>query len=129
MGPTLLQPDHPTSALSTEDDTAAVGGPGVSAQRGRTAPPAVPATRASHSWLAVAPGLAGLVVVGIFIFQNLRSVRISFFTVSGSLPQGLALLLAAVLGAIVVLCLGSVRIIQLRKVARGHYRAAAKAAV
>jgi uncharacterized integral membrane protein len=59
-------------------------------------------------------GLVFLIVMVVFIFQNLHNVKVSFFTASGSLPLALAILLAAVLGALIVLCLGSIRILQLR---------------
>jgi putative membrane protein len=78
----------------------------------------VKSTRASRAWVRIAPAIIALVVLIIFIFQNLRSTKVSFFTASGSIPLALALLLAGVLGALVVLFIGSVRIVQLRKVAR-----------
>ena len=64
------------------------------------------------------PALIFLVVLLVFIFQNLHNVKISFFTASGSFPLALALLLAAVGGALIVLCLGSIRILQLRRTVR-----------
>jgi uncharacterized integral membrane protein len=59
-----------------------------------------------------------LAIVLTFVFQNLRSTRVSFITASGAFPLSLALLGAAALGALSVLALGSVRILQLRKVIR-----------
>jgi uncharacterized integral membrane protein len=63
-------------------------------------------------------------VILVFIFQNLHSVKISFFTASGSFPLALAVLLAAVAGAVIVLLLGSIRIIQLRRTVRRRSRMA-----
>ncbi|HEX3980459.1 MAG TPA: lipopolysaccharide assembly protein LapA domain-containing protein [Acidimicrobiales bacterium] len=64
------------------------------------------------------PALVLLAVTVVFVVQNLRSAKVSFFTVSGHLPLGVALLAAAALGALVVLALGSVRIFQLRSLVR-----------
>ncbi len=50
---------------------------------------------------------------------------ISFFGAHGHLPLGVALLLAAVLGVLLVVIPGTGRIIQLRMVARRHRRAEA----
>ncbi|MCV2491900.1 lipopolysaccharide assembly protein LapA domain-containing protein [Geodermatophilus sp. YIM 151500] len=64
--------------------------------------------------------MLALLVMLIFVFQNLQRSEISFFGLSGDAPLGLALLGAALLGGLVVFCLGSVRIVQLRKLARGR---------
>jgi uncharacterized integral membrane protein len=74
--------------------------------------------------MALLPALIFLVVLLVFIFQNLHNVKISFFTASGSFPLALALLLAAVGGALIVLCLGSIRILQLRRTVRRRSRLA-----
>lgn len=78
----------------------------------------VPATRAGRAWIGVAAAFVALVIVLVFILENLRSVRVSFFGASWRIPLAIDLLLAAVLGALVVVFLGSVRIFQLRRVAR-----------
>ena len=58
------------------------------------------------------------VVVGAalvdFIVQNTRSVRIEFFSASGKIPVAVALIAAAVAGALVVLIVGVARTTQLR---------------
>jgi uncharacterized integral membrane protein len=66
----------------------------------------------------VLPALVVLAVTVVFILQNRRSAKVSFITASGRLPLGVALLIAAALGALVVLALGSVRIVQLRRLVR-----------
>ena len=63
---------------------------------------AIPTTRAARTWMRVLPALILLAVTLVFVFQNLRSTKVSFFTASGRLPLALALL-AAALGAVVVL--------------------------
>ena len=80
--------------------------------------PTVPATRASRAWVRIVPALLLLAVILVFVFQNLRRTRVTFVTATGTFPLAVALLVAAALGALLVLALGSVRILQLRKVIR-----------
>lgn len=69
--------------------------------------------------------VAVAVVLGValidFIVQNTRSVRIEFFSVTGQIPVAVALLAAAVAGALVVLIAGVARTTQLR-FSRRHER-------
>ena len=85
--------------------------------------PAAPRTRAGAAWISVAFGLLFLVVILVFMLQNLRDVRVSFLTAHWSIPLAIDLLLAATLGGLIVLLLGAVRILQLRVLARRHARA------
>lgn len=87
-------------------------------------PTGVPPSRAGRLWMGLLPALIFLILMLVFIFQNLHNVKISFFTASGSFPLALALLLAAVGGALIVLCLGSIRILQLRRTLRRRSRMA-----
>jgi uncharacterized integral membrane protein len=59
-----------------------------------------------------------LVVVLVFILQNLRSVRVHFLWVTWTIPLAVDLLLATVLGGLIMFSAGSVRIVQLRRAAR-----------
>ena len=72
-------------------------------------------TRISRAWMAILPALVVLAVILVFILQNSRDVTVSFFTASGTLPLSVALLGAAALGALLVLALGSARMLQLRR--------------
>jgi uncharacterized integral membrane protein len=76
----------------------------------------VASTRTSRTWVKVMPALLLLAVILLFVFENLRSTKVSFATASGRLPLALALLAAAALGGLLVFALGSIRIMQLRKV-------------
>jgi uncharacterized integral membrane protein len=87
-------------------------------------PTGVPPTRAGRLWVGLILALIFLIVILVFIFQNLHNVKISFFTASGSFPLALIVLLAAVLGVLIVLCLGSIRIMQLRRTVRHRSRMA-----
>jgi|SRR5437868_5546408 len=75
-------------------------------------------TRLSGAWTALFVGIVTLVVILVFILQNLQKVEVHFLAFHGQLPLAIALLFALVLGAVVVLTLGAGRILQLRLVAR-----------
>jgi uncharacterized integral membrane protein len=79
-------------------------------------------TRISGAWTAVAVAAVVLLLLLIFILQNLQTVRVTFFGASGQLPLGVAVLLAAVGGALLVVVLGAARMIQLRAFARRERR-------
>ncbi|MDA8270063.1 MAG: lipopolysaccharide assembly protein LapA domain-containing protein [Actinomycetota bacterium] len=70
--------------------------------------------------MRIFPSLIILSALLIFIFQNLGSAKITFVTLSGTMPLALALLVAAALGGLLVLVLGSIRIAQLRKLVHSH---------
>lgn len=59
-----------------------------------------------------------LLVLLVFILQNSTPVQINFLGASGTLPTGVALLLAAIAGLLLVAIPGGLRIIQLRRTAR-----------
>lgn len=75
-------------------------------------------TRISGTWVAVIAGLVVLIVLLIFILQNLDSVTVHFFGAEGSLPLAIAMLFSAIGGAALVGLIGGARILQLRKQAR-----------
>ena len=56
----------------------------------------------SSGWVALALFAVVLVLLLVFILENSQSVEISFFGAHGHLPLGVALLLAAVLGIVLV---------------------------
>ncbi len=82
----------------------------------------VPSTRTSSTWTGIGIGLFVLLLVIVFIAQNLKQTEIHFVGLKASVPVGLAVLLAFVLGGIFVLLLGVARLAQLRLVARRHRR-------
>jgi uncharacterized integral membrane protein len=84
-------------------------------------------TRVSGAWVALFFFAVVLLLLLIFILQNSRSVDVSYFGAHGHLPLGVALLLAAVCGVLLVAFAGTARIVQLRAIARRHRRADAKA--
>jgi uncharacterized integral membrane protein len=96
---------------------------------GETAPPAqlpqhvVKRTRMGGLWLASGSFAVVLLLLLIFILENSKSVDVAYFGAHGHLPLGVALLLAAVLGILMVVIPGTARIVQLRLTARRHRRA------
>jgi uncharacterized integral membrane protein len=100
-------------------------------EREPQAPPAEPTlpqhtiepTRTSMVWTMLGIGVVLLVAILVFILQNGQRVRVRFLGADGTLPLGVALLFAALLGALLVLVAGAARVLQLRVVARRHRRA------
>ena len=80
-------------------------------------------TRISATWVAIMVAIVVLVLLLIFILQNLRNVTITYFGASGQLPLGVALLFAAIGGALIVAIVGVARLTQLRLNARRRQRA------
>lgn len=79
-------------------------------------------------WIASALFALVLLLLLIFILENGQRVNIGYFGAHGHLPLGVALLLAAVLGVLLVVIPGTGRIVQLRIVARRHRRIDARRA-
>jgi uncharacterized integral membrane protein len=105
-----LQPDH---ALSP-GPVAPTAAPPHGLQVGRT--------RASTTYAGVGVGLLVLIVVLIFVVQNLHEATVHFITLRFKLPQGVIVLAAAVAGGLIVLFVSLARVVQLRLAARRHTR-------
>jgi len=88
--------------------------------------PAVPRSRAGGLWVAAVVFAFVLLLLLIFVLQNGRRAEVSFFGAHGHLPLGVALLLAAVFGILLVALPGTARIVQLRIL--GHRRLSRAAA-
>jgi uncharacterized integral membrane protein len=71
-------------------------------------------TRIGNAWVSVAVAAVFGVALIDFIVQNTRSVRIEFFSATGHIPVAVALLGAALAGAVLVLTVGIARTTQLR---------------
>ena len=69
-------------------------------------------------WVTLVVAAFVLLLLLIFILQNGQQAQVSFLGAHGSLPMGVALLLAAVFGVLLVALPGTVRILQLRAVGR-----------
>jgi uncharacterized integral membrane protein len=85
-------------------------------------------TRTGGVWVSVAFFAIVLLLLLIFILENGKTVDIAYFGAHGHLPLGVALLLAAVCGILLVVLAGAARISQLRATARRHRRVDARRA-
>ena len=80
-------------------------------------------TRTSSLWVATSAAAVLMLILVVFIAQNSGSTRIHFFWATWTSSLAVDLLLAAVLGALVVLVVGALRVTQLRLATRRHLRA------
>jgi uncharacterized integral membrane protein len=102
--------------------------PNMRAVPARPEPPTVPVpappvvtvtrTRTGGLWTGLILSAIVLVFLLVFIVQNQKIIDISFLWFTFSLPSGVALLLAAVAGLLLVAIPGGLRILQLRRAAR-----------
>ena len=79
-------------------------------------------TRISGIRTSLVAGFAVLIVVMIFIIQNAHAVSISFLGAHLRLSLAVALLLAAIAGALIMAAAGTARITQLRRIMRRNRR-------
>lgn len=112
----------PSSSPTDEGSTA----PPPSEPGPSPAPRAPRVTRAGAAWVATAVALVLLVLLIVFILQNTTKVEVQFLGMSGTIPLGMALLIAAVGGGVVVAIAGVARVTQLRLHARRTRRRAAR---
>jgi uncharacterized integral membrane protein len=103
---------QPESSPASSSETPTEVAERTSAERG------VRRTRTSTVWTAVVVLVASLVLVLVFILQNLQGVAVSFLTFHGKVPLGVALLVAATLGGVIVVAAGAARVFQLRRARR-----------
>lgn len=76
----------------------------------RPAPGAPRLTRASAVWVATGAALLLLILLIVFMLQNSTKVEVHFLGLTGTIPLGLALLIAAVGGGVVVAIAGVARV-------------------
>ncbi|WP_061557555.1 LapA family protein [Mycobacterium simiae] len=98
----------------------------ASGRRGGAKPadPAIGFTRAGALWTALIAGFLILILLLIFITQNTTSTPFQFLGWHWSLPLGVAILLAAVVGGLITVAVGTARILQLRRAAKKQRTAA-----
>jgi lipopolysaccharide assembly protein A len=104
--------------------------PPPSANGASPRPPAAPRparagrahTRISGLRTGLIAGVAVLIVVMIFIIQNAHAVNISFFGAQLRMSLAVALVLAAIAGALIMAAAGTARITQLRRIMRRDRR-------
>jgi uncharacterized integral membrane protein len=84
-------------------------------------------TRLGGAWVAIGCFIVVLLCLLFFILNNNYDVHITFFGQHFHMPLGVALVLAAVCGALLVLLASAARIMQMRSRVRKHRRAQHKA--
>lgn len=84
---------------------------------------AVKRTRASMTWTGVILGLIVLILLLVFILQNMENATTYFLAWKIEMPLGVTVLFAAIAGALLTSLVGGVRIIQLRRAAKKNLKA------
>ncbi|MCP2254605.1 putative integral membrane protein [Prauserella aidingensis] len=72
-------------------------------------------TRSGGLWVGLIVAAIVLVLLLVFILQNLQSVQINLLGFNGHLPLAVAILLGFAAGAVLIAVPGTVRIMQLRR--------------
>ncbi len=88
--------------------------------------PAIGFTRAGALWTALIAGFLILILLLIFITQNTTSTPFQFLGWHWNLPLGVAILLAAVVGGLLTVTVGTARMLQLRRAAKKQHAAATR---
>jgi len=73
-------------------------------------------------WAAVVGLVVLLVLLAVFVLQNVQQVEVSYFGWEGRAPLAAALLIAAASGALIAVVAGTLRILQLRRRVRRAQR-------
>jgi uncharacterized integral membrane protein len=126
VGPADPHADPPTDPVLRRPEVPPAEPPTVSIPTPSMPTPSTPAqpdatvgrTRMSGLYVGLIFSALVLILLLVFILQNLHSVEINFLGLSGQLPTGVALLLAAIAGVLLVAIPGTGRILQLRRAAR-----------
>lgn len=92
----------------------------MSSSNRETGEPIVRRTRAASVFVAAIVALALLLVLMVFVLQNGADVELELFWLDATLPLGVAVLLSALTGGLVVAAVGIARVLQLRTAARRH---------
>ena len=77
-------------------------------------------SRTSGAWFAVVVLAALLLLLVIFVAQNTQDVQVSFLAWDGRAPLAVSLLIASLIGILLAVFAGSLRILQLRRRVRRH---------
>ena len=87
-----------------------------------SAPPKDPLRRShtSGAWIAVVALALLLLLLVVFIAQNTQDVEVAFLAWEGRAPLAVSLLVASLVGILIAVVAGSLRILQLRRRVRRH---------
>jgi uncharacterized integral membrane protein len=81
---------------------------------------AIPFTRTAAAWWALIVGTLVLIVLLVFIAQNLETTTVHFLGWHWNAPVGVAFLVAAISGSLITVATGAARMVQLRRAAKKH---------
>lgn len=108
-----------SSPAASSSPSAATASAGVSSA---TAPSVGPSggaprffSRVGATWVFLFFGMVLLILLLVFVLQNLDRVSMTLFVWQLSFPLGVGMLFAAITGALIMALIGSIRIIQLRR--------------
>ena len=73
---------------------------------------------AASTWVALIAGFLLLIVLIVFILQNQQKVPMNFLNWSGEFPAGIAYLIFAIAGALIMALVGMWRMFELRRQVR-----------
>ena len=107
---TAPAPEAASGAVPEKDSAATTGAGGDTAGRRK-----VRSSLAGSTWVALIIGALILVLLLVFILQNMDTVTLHMFAWQLNFPIGVGMLIAAVGGALVMASVGVVRIVQLRR--------------
>lgn len=96
--PAASRPAEPAATRPAVEDT-----PDVNTKGGKTA----------GLWISLILGAVVLILLLIFVIQNNVKATFEYFGAQFDLPLGVAMLLAAIAGALVMALVGSVRMVQM----------------
>jgi uncharacterized integral membrane protein len=116
---------NPKSSAADPDPLPSVDGPppphGDSPAQGdpvKQALAEVKHTRTKSAWVGIIVGAIVLILLLVFIVQNLDQREITLFFWTVNLPQGVSLLIAAIAGALITAVVGGARMFQVRRAVR-----------
>ncbi len=114
-GPHLPTGHPPGGEVPSSDPHAHDAGSGVPPEVARGK--GIKHTRTGATWTGLVIGIVVLVLLLVFILQNLDSVVLELFVWEFTVPLGVTLLFAAIAGAVIMALVGGVRILQIRRAA------------
>lgn len=115
------EPVDPTRPTDSVDPAAAPAPRTEPVETPAAEPAAAPApakpkgSLAGGTWVALIFGILLLVLLLVFIIQNQQQTEVNLFTWTWHFPAGVAYLISAVIGAVIMALVGGWRIIELRR--------------
>lgn len=114
----LPEPVLPDDVHGGDEAPLLPSGPEVSAPSRHRDWDKVRHTRTGRAWVGLIIGAIILVLLLVFIIQNLDSARLKLFVWEWNLPIGVAVLFSVIIGALLAGLIGGARILQLRRAAK-----------